>query len=202
MGTDIKQITVIPTTVLLLVTSLAVAARDYVPPPSGPYQSSVVINSSSDDDSQQQVYKFPPPDILLDESNTRSEFVNPPGPLVSEPQQQNAPVISDSLMNQQRRQPAVNSQGSRPMPDAYSQWQLPQQSGQVNPGTGWYGYQGQGRLPNYNQNVWQPAPGYGYQQQYPYSYGAPYQYNGNNSPFYGMPSPWNVTNKNPFFSDK
>ncbi len=201
MGADLKQITVITTAVLLSVINVAVEGRDYVPPPSGPYQSSIVINNSAEGgDTQQQVYKFPSPEMLLDDSHTRSEFVNQPDIQIDEPPSQNSAASIDAPMNRQQQYPVMNPQGSQSMPDGYTQWQLPQQSRQPSPSSAWYGYQG--AAPNYNQNVWQQVPGYGYPQQNPYSYGAPYQYNGANSPFNGMPSPWNVMPKNPFFSDR
>lgn len=200
MHTDIKQITPIITTVLLLAVSVVVQARDYVPPPSGPYQPTVVINNSPADESQQQVYKFPPPDILLEDRNTRTDFPYQPGHQVDKADLQSAPAMVEPPMNQQQQVMESQRMQSMPQADGYSQWQIPQQSGQAATNPGWYGYQGS--TPNYNQNVWQQRPGYGYQQQYPYSYGAPNQYNGANTPFYGMPSPWTVMPKTPFFSDK
>jgi hypothetical protein len=198
MYTDIKQITSIITGVLLLSVSVAVQARDYVPPPSGPYQPLVVINNSPADKSQQQVYKFPPPDILLEDRNTHPDLSYQPGHQIDEgpqiaPAKIKPPMSQQQLMESKRMQPMPQSGG-------YSQWQIPGQGGQTGTNPGWYGYQG--LAPNYNQNVWQQQPGYGYQQQYPYSYGTPNQYNGAYNPFYGMPSPWNVMPKNPFFSDK
>jgi hypothetical protein len=200
MHTDIKQILPIMSTVLLLVISVAVQARDYVPPPSGPYQPLVVINNSPADESQQQVYKFPPPDILLEDRNTRPGGAYQSDHQIDEPGAQIAPAMVEPPMNQPQQ--VMEPQRIQPMPQAsgYSQWQMPQQGGQAGTNPGWYGYQGSPQ--NYNQNVWQQQPGYGYQQQYPYSYGAPNQYNGANTPFYGMPSPWTVMPKTPFFSDK
>jgi hypothetical protein len=201
MGTSIKQITPIITTVLLLFVSATVQGRDYVPPPNGPYQPSVVINNSQVDDSQQHVYKFPPPDMLLDVNKKPSDFDYQPELRGNEPRQQMAPETVKPIRNQQQS-PLMNSQTMPPLPnpDAYSAWQLQQGGRSNNAAPGW-GYQ-EG-TPNYNQNVWQQqAPGYGYQQQYPYSYGYPNQYNGTNNQFYGMPSPWNVMPKNPFFSDR
>lgn len=199
MSTDIKPIII---TALVLAVSTVSQARDYVPPPTGPYQSSVVINNSLANESTQQIYKFPPPDILQEDRNIPTQRFSPSDPEMTDNGQHELPAMIDTPMKPARPNQQLNFESRPMMPEYnnYSPWQPPQ-GGQAATAPGWYGNY-QGANPNYNQQIWQQAPGYGYQQQYPYSYGAPNQYNGANNPFYGMPSPWNVMPKNMFFSDK
>lgn len=189
--------------VLLSKPDVADAARDYVPPPNGPYQSTVVIDNTASGQSDHQVYKFPPPDILMDEKLPQNKLDRPP---LNRPQADSMPYPDSAAVPQPAQQPAMDypSAGyTNPNQPPANQWQV---TPGVQPGAypgNWYGGNGY-PAPNsgYNQNQWQQAPGYGYQQQYPYSYGNTYPYNGTNSTFNGMPSPWSVMPKNPFFSDK
>jgi hypothetical protein len=196
METFDKQLVPIISVISGLLISQSVLARDYVPPPSGPYQSSIVVNNSQDGDSQQKVYKFPPPDILLDDSGSRADFLQPPDPVGEVSGQAAPPVMQAPLAAQPQLVPP-----NAPLQTGQGQFYQPQTVPSWSPDTrsGWYGYQG--NVPNYNQNVWQQSPAYGYPQQYPYQYRGGNQYNGANNPFNGMPSPWNVMRSNPFFTD-
>ncbi len=187
-------------TFIALMAMHSASARDYIPPPNGPYQSSVVINNSIVDGEQQQVYKFPPADILIDEKpEPGSDFVSQSEGQRRDSQGPLAGPGADNQADLQQPQSMMTGPQFQRAPEDYYQWQAPQ-GNSYNAMQRWGNYQG--AAPNYNPNVWQQNPQYGYPQQYPYSYGTPNQYNGVNNPFYGMPSPWNVMPKNPFFSDK
>ena len=202
MNMTIKNFSPISIAVTCLILTQVAWARDYVPPPSGPYQSSVVINHSTIDGEPQQVYKFPPADILTDGNAARgSGFLSDSGPGPDDTEQKQPDQERRvGMIPPQSTLPGAGNQlapGSSPY-----QWQVPQTYDPYQSSApAWNGYN-TGNVPAYKQNVWQQTPQYGYAPQYPYSYGQPNQYNANNYPFYGMPSPWNVMPKNPFFSDR
>ena len=183
----------------LLLFSMQAAALDYVPPPNGPYQSSNVINSQSiKNQREQQVYRFPPADLMTESRpklSTHPSFSLPSGvqnPInsITPPMQ---PVDSAAIVN--TTQPQFQSDNLSPSGDMKQPENLFYPPLSENPwAVGTQDFQ------NNFQNPWGQQ---NYQNSQPYQNMNPNYYQNQknmNTPFSGMPTPWQVMPMQPFFS--
>ena len=185
---------------LLLLLSMQATALEYVPPPNGPYQSSSVINSQSIENlHEKQVYRFPPADLMTEtrpKLKAQPFFTQPPvvqNPVhTAPPMPPFQPIDSAPVANM--AQPPFPSDNLSPADDTKQPEDLFYPPLPENPwAVGTQDFQ------NNFQNQWGQQ---NYQNTQPYQNMNPNYYqnqNNMNTPFSGMPTPWQVMPMQPFF---